>query len=55
MGHACDAFTRATSGIYDGLFTRGIAGLIIFIVLGVVASIVVHRFKHNRDAETPIV
>ncbi|MBC2681347.1 YhgE/Pip domain-containing protein [Corynebacterium sp. 4HC-13] len=56
MGYARDAFTRATSGIYDGLFMRGISGLIAFIVIGVLASVVVHRFKaHRGAAETPII
>lgn len=55
MGYARDAFIRASEGIYDGMFTRSILGLIVFVALGVVASVVVHRFRSNRDAKTPIV
>lgn len=51
MGYARDAFVRASSGIYDGLYTRGITGLIVFLVLGVVASIIVHRFQNRKAVE----
>lgn len=51
MGYARDAFVRASSGIYDGLYTRGITGLIVFLVLGMVASIIVHRFQNRKAVE----
>lgn len=50
MGYARDAFTRSTTGIYDSVFIRGIFGLLLFLVVGVVASIVVHRFQTRHFA-----
>ncbi len=43
MGHTRDAFVRASAGIFDGLFTQGMLGLIVITVLCVALSAVLAK------------